>query len=224
MKLLKFFLISQMVMIAPLLLDPAKADNTENCNNLFSPIENKPHGIKARGGVWALFEKREIYRKYAIVGLHVDSKITSLMYTINYVCESQEGIPLNALANQVVPTMKERGREGFIEYYLTLAHSLEEITIWADYVDYYNANYKRKLDFNLTKKTIEMAGIFFERYTALDKKIRSTNDVEEVAKEGNAIIEDIKQFRTTDPILKQVNFENLKIPHASNLLNIADEM
>ena len=146
------------------------------------------------------------------------------MYTINYVCESQEGIPLNALANQVVPTMKERGREGFIEYYLTLAHSLEEITIWADYVDYYNANYKRKLDFNLTKKTIEMAGTFFERYTVLDKKIRSTNDVEEVAKEGNAIIEDIKQFHTTDPILKQVNFENLKIPHASNLLNIADEM
>ena len=214
MNLLKFFLISQMVMIAPLLLDPAKADNTENCNNLFRPIENKAHGIKARGGVWALFEKREIYRKYAIVGLHVDSKITSLMYTINYVCESQEGIPLNALANQVVPTMKERGREGFIEYYLTLAHSLEEITIWADYVDYYNANYKRKLDFNLTKKTIEMAGTFFERYTALDKKIRSTNDVEEVAKEGNAM----------DPILKQVNFENLKIPHASNLLNFADEM
>jgi len=69
-----------------------------------------------------------------------------------------------------------------------------------------------------------MAGIFFERYTAQDKKIRSTNDVEEVAKEGNAIIEDIKQFHTTDPILKQVNFENLKIPHASNLLNIADEM
>ena len=224
MRLLIYFLIAQIVMVAPLLLSPAKADNIEICNNLFRPIENKAHGIKSRGGVWALFEKREIYRKYAIVGLHVDSKITSLMYTINYVCESHEGIPLNALANQVVPTMKERGREGFIEYYLTLAHSLEEITIWADYVDYYNANYKRKLDFNLTKKTIEMAGTFFERYTALDKKIRSTNDVEEVAKEGNAIIEDIKQFHTTDPILKQVNFENLKIPHASNLLNIADEM
>ena len=224
MRLLICFLIAQIVMVAPLLLSPAKADNIEICNNLFRPIENKAHGIKSRGGVWALFEKREIYRKYAIIGLHVDSKITSLMYTINYVCESQEGIPLNALANQVVPTMKERGREGFIEYYLTLAHSLEEITIWAEYVDYYNANYKRKLDFNLTKKTIEKAGTFFERYTALDKKISSTNKVEEVAIEGKAIIEDIKQFHATDPILVQVNIENLKIPHASNLLNIADEM
>ena len=224
MKLLKIFLISQIVMVAPLLLSPAKADNTETCYNLFRPIANMGHKIKGRGGIWALFERREIYRKYAIVGLHVDSKITSLMYTINYVCESQEGIPINPLANQVLPTMKERGREGFIEYYLTLAHSLEEIKIWAEYADYFNANHNRKLDFNLTKKTIAKAGTFFERYTALDKKIRSTNKVEEVAIEGKAIIEGIKQFHATDPILKQVNFENLKIPHASNLLNIADEM
>ena len=42
--------------------------------------------------------------------------------------------------------------------------------------------------------------------------------------DSEAIIDEIKQFHATDPILKQVNFENLKIPHASNLLNIADEM
>ena len=89
MRLLICFLIAQIVMVAPLLLSPAKADNIETCNNLFRPSENKAHGVKARGGVWALFEKREIYRKYAIIGLHVDSKITSLMYTINYVCERQ---------------------------------------------------------------------------------------------------------------------------------------
>ena len=62
-------------------------------------------------------------------------------------------------------------------------------------------------------------------YTTLFRsKISSTNKVEEVAIEGKAIIEDIKQFHATDPILVQVNIENLKIPHASNLLNIADEM
>ena len=224
MKLLKFFLISQVIMIAPLLLNPAEADNTETCTNLFRPIENTAHAIKSRGGVWSLFEKRENYRKHAIVGLHVDSKITSLIYTINYVCEGLEGIPLNPLANQVVPMMKERGREGFIEHYLTLAHPREEIEVWAEYVDYYNANYKRKLDFNLVRKTIEKAETFFKRYTAVDKKIRSTNDVEEVATEGTAIIEGIKQFHATDPILKQVNSENFKIPHASNLLGHADEM
>jgi hypothetical protein len=224
MKLLKIFLFIQFVMVMPLLINPAKANNTQNCYDLFRPIENTAHTIKSRGGTWALFEKREIYRKHAIVGLHVDSKITSLIYTINYVCQSQEFMPINPVANQVVPMMKERGREAFIEYYLTLSHPLEEVKVWAEYADYFEANRNRKLDFNLTKNTIEVAQKFFERYTALDLKIKSTNDVEGVAKDGKAIIEDIKQFHATDPILRQVNAENLKIPHASTLTQTADEM
>jgi hypothetical protein len=224
MKLLKIFLIIQAVIIAPLYSNPAKADNIQECYTLFSPIENTANTIKARGGVWALFEKREIYRKHAIVGLHVDSKIASLIYTINYVCESQEFIPINPVANQVVPMMKEKGPEDFIEYYLTLSHPLAEIKVWAEYAHYFEAHRHRKLDFNLTKKTIEKARTFFERYTALDNRVKTTNDVEGVAKAGNAIIDEIKQFHATDPILIQVNAENLRIPHASTLTQVADEM
>jgi hypothetical protein len=224
MRLLKFFLVFQFAFIAPLLLHHAKADNTADCYDLFHPIENTANAIKSRGGTWALFEKREIYRKHAIVGLHVDSKIASLIYTINYVCESQEFMPINPVANQVVPMMKEKGPEDFIEYYLTLSHPLAEIKVWAEYAHYFEAHRHRKLDFNLTKKTIEKAETFFKRYTAIDNKIKTTNDVEDVAKEGKAIIEEISQFHASDPILKQVNAENMRIPHASTLTQVADEM
>jgi hypothetical protein len=224
MRCLKVFLMFPIIMIAPMLLNPAQADNIQDCFNLFRPIENTANAIKSRGGVWALFEKRAIYRKHATVGLHVDSKISSLIYTINYVCESQEEMPINSVANQVVPMMKEKGPEAFIEFYLTLSHPLEEIKVWAKYAHYFEANRHRKLDYDLTKNTIEAAKKFFERYIVLDHKIKTTNDVEGVAKEGNAIIEDIKQFHTTDPILIQVNAENLKIPHASTLTQVADEM
>ncbi|MEO2042965.1 MAG: hypothetical protein ABGX43_00050 [Nitrospinaceae bacterium] len=224
MRLLNFLLITPFILFSPLLLDSAKADIIEDCHFLFRPFENMAHGIKARGGTWALFEKREIYRNHAIIGLHVDSKITSLIYTINYVCESQKQMPINPVSNQVVPMMKEKGREGFIKYYMNLSHPLEEVKIWAEYANYFEAHKNRKLDFNLTKKTIETAGTFFERYIDIDKRIKSTNDVEEVVKEGKAIIDDIKQFHITDPILVQVNAENLRIPHASTLTQIADEM
>jgi hypothetical protein len=222
MKLLIFFLISQV--ISPLLSTPAKADTTQDCYNLFRPIENTALKVKSRGGTWSLFEKRENYRKHAIVGLHVDSKIATLIYTINYVCQGQKGMPMNSVANQVVPMMQEKGLEDFIEFYLTLSHPLEEIKIWAKYADYFMANSKRKLDFNLTKNMIEKAKTFFERYVALNERIKSTNDVKGVVKEGTAMIEEIKQFHRTDPILKQANFENMKIPHASTLTQVADEM
>ncbi len=224
MKLLKVFLILQTLVITPLLLNSSEANNVQACYNMFRPLENLALKIKGHGGTWELFEKREIFRKHAIVGLHADSKITALIFTINYLCESQEGIPMNEVAGQVVPTMAEKGLEGFIEYYLVLAHELEEIKGWAKYAEYFKANHKRKLDINETKTTIKNVQQYFERYKALATKLKKTNDVEGIAKDGNALIEDIMLFNTVDPLLKQANFENSQIPQVSNLLNIADEM
>ena len=224
MKLLKLFLILQTLMITPLLLSSSESNNEKACYSMFRPLENSALKIKGHGGTWNLFEKRKIFRKHAVVGLHADSKITALIFTINYICESQEGIPMNEVAGQVVPTMAEKGLEGFIEYYLVLAHELEEIKGWAKYAEYFKANHKRKLDINETKTTIENAQQYFDRYKALAIKLKTTNDVEGTAKDGKALIKDIIQFNAIDPLFKQTNFENSQIPQVSNLLNIADEM
>ncbi len=224
MKLLKFYLIAQIFMVAPLLLSSAKANNEQACYDYFHPLENMALEIKGRGGTWGLFEKRALFRNHAIVGLHVDSKITALIFTIGYLCESQEGIPFNDVAVQVVPTLEEKGLEGFIEYYLVLAHELNEIKGWAKYAEWYNANHKRKLDPNQTKATIDNARLYFERYRALAVKMKTTNDIEGIVKDGNTLIEDIVKFNTMAPLLIQANLENSKIPQVSNLLNIADEM
>lgn len=224
MKFLKFFLISQIIMVAPLLSGSAEADNEQACYDYFRPLENLALEIKGRGGTWELFEKRGIFRDHAIIGLHADSKITALIFTIDYLCESQEGIPFNDVAVQVVPTLEEKGLEGFIEYYLVLAHELNEIKGWAKYAEWYKANHKRKLDINQTKTTIDNARLYFESYRALAVKMKTTNDIEGIIKDGKALIEDIVKFNTIDPLLIQANFENSKIPQVSNLLNIADEM
>ena len=224
MKLLKILLILQALMIFPMMLSSSEASNVQACNSMFRPLENTALKIKGHGGTWELFEKREIFRKHAVIGLHVDSKITALIFTINYICESQEGIPVNEVAGQVVPMMAEKGLEGFIEHYQILAHELEEIKGWAKYADYFKASHKRKLDINETKTTIENVQQYFDRYKALATKLKTTNDVEGIAKDGKALIEDIILFNAVDPLLKQANFENSQIPQVSNLLNIADEM
>jgi len=239
MKLLKIFLIIQIVVIAPLHLGPAQADNSKACYDLFRPLEKQAQKIKDRGGIWELFENGASLRKHSIVGLHVDSKITSLIDTLNYLCESQDGLPINEVANYLVSMMKKEGREGFIKYYLSLFHSIEEIEVWAEYAEYFEANRKRKLDFNQTKNTLAKAQKFFERYTTLAQNIDSTNDkelrikalrllvplqVEGIAEEGKVLTEDIKQFIAMDPLLKQANLENSEIPFAPNLTGGAEPL
>ena len=116
MKRLKTFMIVQIVMIAPFLLNPAQADNSKACYDLFRPVEKQSLKIKDNGGIWELFENGASLRKHSIVGLHLDSKITSLIDTINYLCEYQEGLPMTEVTHQVVPMMRKIGREDFIAH------------------------------------------------------------------------------------------------------------
>lgn len=224
MKLLKTFLASQLLMLVPFLPGFAEADNEQACYNMFSPLQNVALKIKSEGGTWELFEKREVFRKHAIVGLHVDSKITTLITNIDYLCESQQGIPRNRVAAQVVPMMEKRGPKGFIEYYLGLFHSIEEIKGWVKYADYFIAHHKRQLDINETRKTIENARQYFDRYQELSIKLKTTNDIKGIAKDGKALIEDIVRFNAEDPLLKQASYENAQIPQVSALTNVSDEM
>mgnify|MGYP000459875146 FL=1 len=233
MKRLKTFMIVQIVMIAPFLLNPAQADNSKACYDLFLPVEKQALKIKDYGGVWELFENGASLRKHSIVGLHLDSKITSLIDTLNYLCEYQEGLSMTEVTHQVVPMMRKRGREGFIKHYLALNHSIEVIEVWAKYTEYYEANHKRKLDFSQTKNTLAEAQKFFERYLTLAQHVGSVNEkevrikslgllvplqsVEGIAEGGKALTEDIKQFIAMDPLLKQANLENAEIPYAPYL-------
>jgi len=210
MKRLKTFMIVQIVMIAPFLLNPAQADNSKACYDLFRPVEKQSLKIKDNGGIWELFENGASLRKHSIVGLHLDSKITSLIDTLNYLCEYQEGLSMTEVTHQVVPMMRKRGREGFIKHYLALNHSIEVIEVWAKYAEY------------------------FERYSTLAQHIDSVNDedlrikslgllvplqnVDGIVEECKALTEDIKQFIGMDPLLKQANLENSEIPYAPYLI------
>lgn len=230
----KIFMIVLIVMIALLQGNPAQADNSKACYDLFRPVEKQALKIKDYGGVWELFENGASLRKHSIAGLHVDSKITSLIDTLNYLCEYQEGLPMTEVTHQVVPMMRKRGREGFIKHYLALNHSIEVIEVWAKYTEYYEANHKRKLDFNQTKNTLAGAQKYFERYTTLAQHIDSVNDedlrikslgllvplqnVDGIVEECKALTEDIKQFIGMDPLLKQANLENSEIPYAPYLI------
>lgn len=233
MKRLKIFLIVQFVMVAPLLISPALADNSTVCYDLFRPLEMQAKKIKDRGGVWELFESGAALRKHSTIGLHADGKIISLRDTLNYLCEFQDGLPVREETHQLVPMMRKMGREGFIKYYLTQFHSIEVIEDWANYAEKFEANRNRKLDFNQTKNTLDKAQKFFERYTTLaqhidsvieqEARIKSSGlmvplpNVEGIIEECKTLTEDIKQFIAMDPLLKQANRENSEIPYAPSL-------
>ena len=203
----------------------AQADNFHVCRDLLQPIDNQVASVKARGGVWEAFEKRSLFRNHSTVALHLDQKAIALIYTLDYICHSLNGIPRNDVSNYILPLWREKGEKEFIKYQIEgYGYALEEVMTWVEYARYYEKNYKRKLDFAQVQKTMEKSKPLVDRFVDIVHKVRKTNKVKEVVEKSKALIGEFANFHKTDPILKQADHENAAIPHASTLTESADEM
>ncbi|MCH8312267.1 MAG: sigma 54 modulation/S30EA ribosomal C-terminal domain-containing protein, partial [Nitrospinae bacterium] len=111
------------------------------------------------------------------------------MFTLDYLCTTQEGIPYNDVAEYIVPQIKEIGEEGFIKRHLDLGHSLKDVTDWVAYGRFSEKNLNRKLDFNQIKKTMEMVKSPVERYGLL---FQNKNPASVVIAESTTEIETLK--------------------------------
>ena len=203
----------------------AQADNFHVCRDLLQPIDNQVASVKARGGVWEAFEKRSLFRNHSTVALHLDQKAIALIYTLDYICHSLNGIPRNDVSNYILPLWREKGEEEFIKYQIEgYGYALEEVMTWVEYAKYYEKNHKRKLDFAQVQETMKKSKPLVDRFVDIVHKVRETNKVKEVVEKSKALIGEFANLHKTDPVLKQADHENAAIPHASTLTESADEM
>lgn len=209
----------QIILIGPWLWGSAEANQA--CNDLINPLHKQVNVVKDRGGMWSLFEKRPKLANHSALALKLDSRILGIMFTLDYLCTTQEGIPFNDVAEYIVPQVKEIGEEGFIRKHEDLGHSTKDVTDWVEYGRFSVKNLNRKLDINQIKKTVEQVSSPVERYGLL---LHNKNPASAVIAESKALIEDIEKLHATDPYLKQADYENGQVPHSSVLSNTGDEM
>jgi len=204
---------------------PSVQANTQSCKQLLHPIDNQVASVKAQGGAWEAFEKREHFRSFSTVALRLDQKAIALIYTLDYICTALDRIPRNDVSNYILPLWREKGEKEFVKYQIEgYGYALEEVLTWVEYAKYYEKNYKRKLDFSKVVKTMKKSQPLIDRFVNIFQKVKKTNKVKEVVQESKVLIIDFAKLHEEDPILKQADDENAAIPHASTLTESADEM
>ena len=224
MKLFNPFFISIQVLFVVLVLrsDSRAADDT-SCAALLYPLESEVESIKGMGGIWGLFEKNYKVRNHARVSLKLDSKIMVLTFNLRHLCETQNGIPFGEIARVIVPILKEKGEQAFKEEMVNIGHTwikAEELVVYARFAE---KNQNRKLDFNVTSKTIAEAQPFVDRMVALAQKIGEIeSDV--ILADAKVLISDIEKYIATTPYIIQALRENGEVPHARYITGDSDAM
>ena len=224
MKLLNSFLILvQFLLIIVILRSDVVAADTPTCVSLLHPLESKVGEIKGRGGIWGIFDKSYQVRNHARTTLKLDSKITVLIFRLNHLCATQNGVPFDEIAQVLVPQLKSKGERVLMEDLITMGHIVEEAEKLIAYAKFAESNLNRKLDFNRITKTIMESHPFINRLVELSKKIGEVES-EKIMAESKVLISDIEKLLVTDPYLLLADEENAKIPHARYITGDSDAM
>jgi len=199
------------------------AADTPSCLVLLHPLESKVEQIKGQGGIWGMFDKNYQVRNHATITLKLDSKITVLIVRLNHLCSTKNGVPLEDIAQILVPQLKAKGEQAVMEYLLNLGHFIEEAKKLIAYARFAESNLNRKLEFDQISKTITESQPFANRFVEISKKIGEV-EPEKIMTKARVLISDIEKFLETNPYLILSNKENAAIPHSRYLTGDSDAM
>ena len=197
-------------------IQPAWADRVEPsaCLKRVTPLLVKRERVAELDGIWGLFQKTTDFQDNSVQGIKIDNKINTILFHLEYLCNTINGIPFDELSSYVSTNLAEKGAEKFKKELIILGKSEGEIDIWFEFAKFAVANRHRALDSRKIFHTIKTAQPFIKGYFELAEKINSKEDIGSVIQETENLTNQIEAFFITDPYMSQAIYENSQVPHA----------
>ena len=197
-------------------IQPAWADRVEPsaCLKRVTPLLVKRERVAELDGIWGLFQKTTDFQDNSVQGIKIDNKINTILFHLEYLCNTINGIPFDELSSYVSTNLAEKGAEKFKKELIILGKSEGEIDIWFEFAKFAVANRHRALDSQKIFYTIMTAQPFVKVYFELAEKINNKEDMGSVIQETENLTNQIEAFFKTDPYMSQAIYENSRVPYA----------
>ncbi len=184
----------------------------KSCQKTTKSLKSKREIVAQNGGVWARFESVGALRDQSLTALRLDSRINSLLVTLDYICETLNGVPLNELAIFVNRSISRLGMEGFKKHQVSLGKTPTEVNIWIQFAQYAKAIENRALDKVSVSQTFQRAEEIVDQYLNLWEILSAVNDVSLALKDTTGLLARTDKFFIDDPTAARVRLELSKVP------------
>ena len=136
----------------------ANKSKVPKCHDSIKPLHQKRERVAELDGIWGLFEKNRELQGHSVIAINLDRKVNSIIFHLQYLCDTLNGIPMNEVARYVRDGIHKKGKEGFRKELIILGKSESEINIWFEFTRFSLKNQNRSLNlefiFNSIKKSI----------------------------------------------------------------------
>jgi len=193
-------------------ISAAEAD-PKPCLQWLQPLEAQANRILSDGGMWALYERHPELRNHSMDALQLDSRINKIIGILKYLCQTQNGIPLNDLAQYLTYNIKTMGSMRFRVILSQLGKSPEEIDTWLEFARYAKQQEFRLLEIDRIRKTINSAKPWLSRYAKLAEGALNQPAHESHWEAIRSLSHELDQFLSDAPYLAQAIEENSRVPY-----------
>jgi len=199
-------------LLTPLIGTAWSQTQTQKCHDELSPLKKTKNAIIGDGGMWGVFERYKVLRDQSSKAMQLDSKIQELVWLLDYLCETIEGVPLNELATYLTESLKEKSKNQFKKELIILGKTETEIDIWFTFSDISLKNKTRKLNAETIGHSIRKALPLIHQYQRLAEGVGLSPDTKQIENVDN-LYREIELLETSDSYLAQARLETSQVPH-----------
>lgn len=192
----------------------AEPSQTPACLERLAPLHNKVEAVAELDGVWGLFQKTPELQGYSALAVDIDKKANSIIFHLEYLCQTIEGIPFDELSDYVSKSLAEKGEDKFRKELIILGKSEGEIDVWFEFTRFAIANRYRTLDPQRIYNTIQSAQPLIEDYSKLAEKLNNRKSMTSTVQESQGLTALIEEFFKSDPYMSKAIHENAQVPYA----------
>ena len=123
-------------------------EDISQCHAQIKPLHQQRERVAQLDGMWGLFEKNRELQNNSVAAINLDRKVNSIIFHLEYLCDTLNGIPMNEVARYVRDGINEYGEDNFRKELIILGKNEAEIKIWFEFTDFSLKNEERSLNLN----------------------------------------------------------------------------
>ena len=188
-------------------------EDISQCHAQIKPLHLQRERVAQLDGMWGLFEKNRELQNNSVAAINLDRKVNSIIFHLEYLCDTLNGIPMNEVARYVRDGINENGKDNFRKELIILGKNEAEIKIWFEFTDFSLKNEERSLNLNTIFQSITNSAPFINLYAALAQKINRRQIDNSIVKNVSELSSKIELLFKTDSYMNQALTENRNIPY-----------
>ena len=184
-----------------------------SCLTRLNPLDLRRTAIQKAGGMWHAFERNTGSKFYSFHGVQLDSNTNKMIFSLKYICQTSQGVPLNDLAVELNELIKVHGREKTERLLIARGEHPENVKELLDYEEFARKIKVRKVDFKMIGPRFGQAERLMDLYEDLSTRPIDEKSMNAFLSDSVTLLKVLNEFVHMDQVMAMALKEDTLVPY-----------